>query len=256
MNMAMLEAMVGRFPLFCGKLHCLEKVDSTSTRLKELAEAGAPEGTVLLAEEQTAGRGTGGRQFWSPAGTGVYLSVLLRPGAVPPEELLTLTGRAAVAVRRAIAAACGAPCRIKWLNDIYLNGRKICGILAELGPDWVVLGVGINVGRADFTGQGLEGIATSLAAEGWAVEREALCAAVLQELERMYSAFPAGRGAYLAEYRAHCLTLGKQVEYGPPTGRKQGSAAEIDENFALLVRGPRGVEPVPAGRVELKEDGA
>lgn len=213
----------------------VESVDSTNTRLKQLAEEGAPEGTVLIAGEQTAGRGTGERSFFSPKGEGLYLSVLLRPRA-SVAELLTLTGRCAAAVRDGIEAACGAPCQIKWLNDIYLNGRKVCGILAELSPrlDWVVLGVGINLSQTAeaFGAQELGGIATSLAAEGYSVNRKKLAAAVLEELEAMYRSFPAGREAYLNRYRAHCLTLGQQVN--------GGLAVEIDDDFALVVE--RGTE--------------
>ena len=216
--------------LFAGKVIEAESIDSTSTRLKELAEDGAPEGIVLLADEQTAGRGTGQRGFFSPAGEGLYLSVLLRPKA-PAAELLTLTGRCAVAVREGIETACGAPCRIKWLNDVYLNGRKVCGILAELSPrlDWVVIGVGINLSQsaATFEANGLGEIATSLAAEGYPVCREKLLAAVLEELGKMYAIFPAGRAEYLARYRANCLTPGR------PVG--QGTAVEIDDDFALVV---------------------
>lgn len=221
--------------LFAGNVMVLESVDSTNTRLKELAEEGAPEGTVLMAGEQTAGRGTGERSFFSPKGEGLYLSVLLRPKA-SVSDLLTLTGRCAAAVRDGIERACGAPCQIKWLNDIYLNSRKVCGILAELSPrgDWVVLGVGINLCQTAeaFAAQGLDGIATSLAAEGYSVSREKLASAVLKELETMYRTFPAGKEEYLARYRAHCLTLGRQVN--------GGLAVEIDDDFALVVE--RGTE--------------
>ena len=151
----------------------LESVDSTNTYLSRLADQGAPEGTVVVAEVQTAGRGTAGRSFFSPAGEGLYLSVLLRPEA-ELSQLLTLTGRAAAAVRTAMERACGASCRIKWLNDIYLNGKKLCGILAELSPDGdrVILGVGINLLQSaeSFAAQGLGDIATSLAAEGYPVD--------------------------------------------------------------------------------------
>lgn len=220
--------------LFAGKVILMESVDSTNTRLKELAEGGAPEGTVLLAEEQTAGRGTGERAFFSPKGEGLYLSVLLRPKG-EPADLFTLTGRCAAAVREGLERACGAPCGIKWLNDIYLNGRKVCGILAELSPRWdyVVLGMGINLSqtRERFEAQGLDEIATSLAAEGYSVSREALASAVLEELEKMYRRFPEGKAEYLTRYRAHCLTLGRQV--------KGGLAVEIDDNFALVVEKDR-----------------
>lgn len=240
---------------FAGHITALDTVDSTNTRLKELAKAGAPEFTVLTAEEQTAGRGTAGRTFCSPRGEGLYLSVLLRPRA-GLEDLLTLTGWVATAVREGIQAACGAPTRIKWLNDIYLNGRKLCGILTELPPlqgegaDYVVVGVGVNVTQsaAAFARQGLEGIATSLALEGYAVSREALLAAILESLGEMYRAFPRQRADYLARYRAHCLTLGRRVRCADGT---VGRAVGIDDSFALAVAGEGGVRTVNAGTVQL-----
>ena len=115
-----LNALLPDGSLFSGKIQALDSVDSTNTRLKALAAAGAPEGTVLLAEEQTAGRGTRGRSFSSPKGQGLYLSVLLRP-KTSLEELLTLTGWVAVALREGIQTACGADAGIKWLNDLYLR---------------------------------------------------------------------------------------------------------------------------------------
>lgn len=228
-------------------------VDSTNDRLKELARAGAAEGTVVMAGGQTAGRGTGRRSFYSPEGEGLYLSLLLRPRGVAAEDLFTLTGWAAVAVREGIEAACGAPCGIKWLNDIYLHGKKLCGILTELSPamDYVVLGVGVNLcqTRASFRGQGLEETATSLAAEGYAVGREALARAVLEGLERMYRDFPVKKAEYLARYRGVCLTLGRQVVYD---GDKEGLAVDVDEGFALLVETAGRLRRVFSGTVHWK----
>lgn len=240
--------------LFDGKCSELDVVDSTNDRLKELAAAGAPEGTVLLARGQTAGRGTSGRAFWSPAGEGLYLSVLLRPAA-PPEELLTLTGRAAAAVRRGIASVSGAPCTIKWLNDIYLGGYKVCGILTELSPclDWAVLGIGVNLTqrREDFEGAGLTGIATSLAAEGYPADRRELAAGILAELEHMYRDFPGHREKWLAEYRAHCDTVGRPVRFWADGGLRTGRAAAIEDDFTLAADSEGRRYTVSAGAVEL-----
>lgn len=228
--------------LFAGKVTVLDAVDSTNTRLKVLAETGAPEGTVLLAEEQTAGRGTGRREFFSPRGEGLYLSVLLRPH-VGLSDLLTLTGWVAVAVCRGIEKSCGAPCRIKWLNDIYLNGRKLCGILTELpalrgdGADYVVVGVGINLSQTaqTFAAQGLEHIATSLETEGYSVSREELAAGILTELEALWTLFPRGKQDYLADYRRRCLTVGRPVTLTVEGEPKTGIAVDVDDEFALVV---------------------
>lgn len=244
---------------FSDRLIRLEQVDSTNDRLMELARQGAAEGTALLARTQTAGRGTGERSFFSPEGEGVYLSVLLRPQA-PVEELLTLTGWAAVAVQTAIQMACGASCAIKWLNDLYLNGKKVCGILAELSPalDYVVLGVGINVAQTAerFAEQGLGESATSLRAEGYCVETETLAAAVLAELERMSREFPREKARYLAWYRAHCMTLGRRVTWTENGSSAEGRAVEIDERFALVALREERCCTISSGRVKFREEQA
>ena len=136
------------------RVYRYETVGSTNTELMALARQGAAEGTVVLARQQTAGRGRMGRSFQSPAGLGLYGSVLLRSS---PEDAPRIPALGATAVRRAIRRSCGLSCGIKWPNDLVLSGRKVCGILAEAlpGPEgslWVVVGIGINVcqRREDF----------------------------------------------------------------------------------------------------------
>jgi BirA family biotin operon repressor/biotin-[acetyl-CoA-carboxylase] ligase len=246
--------------LFAGKVLALDSVDSTNTRLKAMAAQGAQTGTVLLAEEQTGGRGTRGRPFLSPRGEGLYLSVLLRPDAAL-SDLLTLTGWVAVAVQAGIQAACGAPAEIKWLNDIYLNGRKLVGVLTELSlmgesseVDYVVVGIGVNVSQSGetFQAQGLEKIATSLAAEGWSVERNRLAAAILNELDKLCRAFPREREGYLTEYRRHCLTLGRAVAFEEQGQTRTGVACEVDGQFGLVIDGGDGQSyTVTSGTVTL-----
>ena len=247
--------------LFSGKVLVEPVVDSTNTRLKARAAAGAPEGTALIAEEQTGGRGTHGRSFQSPRGDGLYLSVLLRPRGVRLEDLLTLTGWVGAAARRAVERACGAPARIKWLNDLYLNGKKLCGILTELSflgesgePDYVVAGMGINMNQTaeTFQAQGLGDIATSLALEGFPVERNHLAVCLLSALEQMTRDFPDRRADYLADYRAHCVTLGRRVSFEGPEGTRTGTASGVDGSFALLVSGDDGREhTVNSGTVTM-----
>lgn len=248
--------------MFTGKIIRMDTVDSTNTWLKELADAGAEEGTVILAEEQTCGRGTGTRSFFSPQGEGLYLSVLLRP-KVPLAQVLTLTGWVAVAVRNGIEAACGAPCEIKWLNDIYLNGRKLCGILTELSltpagnVGCVVVGIGINLRQTaeTFERQGLGEIATSLRAEGYPVEREVLTEAVLCELEKLYRQFPQAKEAYLEQYRRRCLTVGRRVRFEQNKLPMEGTAIGVDGEFALIVDCGGTNYTVSSGTVHLMERG-
>ena len=245
LSAAYLSAQLPPDSLFAGKIQVESCVDSTNTRLKGMAAAGAPTGSVLIAEEQTGGRGTHGRSFQSPRGEGLYLSVLLRPRLTRLEDLLTLTGWVGVAARDGVERASGAPVRIKWLNDLYLNGRKLCGILTELSflgesgePDYVVAGMGVNMSQtADtFRAQGLGDIATSLALEGFPVEPNRLAVCLLTALDQLVRDFPEKRADYLERYRAHCLTLGRRVTFETADGPRAGTAAAIDGCFALQVK--------------------
>ena len=244
MDAARLISLLPEGSLFSRNVCVADCVDSTNTRLKELAAQGAPEGTVLLAEMQTAGRGTQSRTFFSPRGEGLYLSLLLRPTA-DISDLLTLTGRTAVAVQDGIRTACGAPVTVKWLNDIYLNGRKVCGVLTEIAPnltDYAVIGIGINVSQQAeaFDRQGLGAVATSLAAEGYPVSRHALAAAVLSAVEDMYRKFPEGLDDYVARYRTCCLTTGRQISFCSEGRTLTGTAVGIDRDFSLLAEDSTG----------------
>ena len=248
--------------LFAGKVMVESLVDSTNTRLKAMAAAGAPTGTALLAEEQSGGRGTHGRSFQSPKGDGLYLSVLLRPRLTKLQDLLTLTGWVGVAAREAVERASGAPAEIKWLNDLYLNGKKLCGILTEMSVegetgavDYVVAGMGTNVGEtAEYFAQaGLADIATSLDIEGHAVDRNVLAACLLNALDRMAKEFPQEKGKWLKQYRADCLTPGHEVKLVGPEGERRAEALAIDDDFGLVVALPDGTtETITAGEVSVR----
>lgn len=254
-----ISARLGRDNLFSGKITVEPLVDSTNTRLKALAHS-APTGSALLAEEQSGGRGTHGRSFQSPKGDGLYLSVLIRP-RVELADLLTLTGWVAVAAREGTARASGAPVEVKWLNDLYLNGRKLCGILTEFAllaesgePDYVVTGMGVNMNQTaeTFRAQGLERIAASLAGEGYPVEQNHLTVCLLEALDRLVRDFPEKRLDYLERYRAHCLTLGRRVSFDGEGTLLTGAAAGVDDHFALVVDGDDGKRHVvSSGTVKM-----
>jgi len=254
-----ISARLGKSNLFAGKVQVEPMVDSTNTRLKAAA-AHTPTGSALLAEEQSGGRGTHGRSFQSPKGDGLYLSVLIRP-RVGLSDLLTLTGWVAVAAREGVEKASGAPVDIKWLNDLYLNGKKLCGILTEFAllaesgePDYVVVGMGVNMDQTldTFRAQGLEDIATSLAIEGYPVERNHLAVCLLEALDRLSRDFPADRPDYLERYRAHCVTLGRRVSFDGEGPLLTGTAAGVDDDFSLLVAGDDGREhTVSSGTVKM-----
>lgn len=243
------------------EIHCLDSVDSTNTYLKKLALGGAPHGTVAVALEQTGGRGRRERRFESPAGAGLYLSVLLRPNCAPT-EMVDLTAWTAVAVCDAIEECCGLRPGIKWTNDLLLGGRKVCGILTELVIDAdasaaCVVGIGINLrqSREDFAACGLEAIATSLAAEGVAhgVTRSALAAAVIAALDRMAAQFPHRRAEWLNRYRARCVTVGKPVLVLRGEEQIPAQALAVEDDFTLRVRYDDGrEETVSAGEVSIR----
>ncbi len=247
------ECRVGRTLL---RLDC---VDSTNREIKRLAAQNAPDGLVVTARRQTAGRGRSGRTFHSPEGCGLYLSALLRP-QLPPEAVAHLTAWTAVAVCDAIEAVCSIRPQIKWINDLILNEKKLCGILTELivtdgRPDGVVVGIGINVNhRPEDFPPDLRDTATSLSMElGREVDMEELTHGLVLALDRLYAAFPAQKGDYLGRYRAGCLTVGRPVRLTTPAQTRQAVALGIDENFRLLVELPDGTrEAVRTGEASVR----
>jgi BirA family transcriptional regulator, biotin operon repressor / biotin---[acetyl-CoA-carboxylase] ligase len=236
----------------------VEVVAVTGSTNADLLRRGGPEGQVLVAEEQTAGRGRMGRSWVSRPGASLTFSVLLRPVTLPPARrgwLPLLTGVAVVAAVRGVAAV-GAT--VKWPNDVLVGERKLAGILAEQSGDAVVVGIGLNVTtQAEALPVSPRGLsATSLLAEGGSVSREALLAGILRELEARYLAFladpDAARVGLLDEYRALSATLGRSVRVELPGGKLlAGVAEDIDTDGRLLVAAAGGASPtaISAGDV-------
>lgn len=243
------------------KLEAFESLDSTNTYLKKRAAEGAPEGTVVIANAQTAGRGRMGRSFASAPGLGIYLSMLLRPDA-EAECVQSLTAGTAVAVCRAVERVCGVAPGIKWINDLFLKGKKICGILCESSvkderAEYVVLGIGLNViTRPQDFPEELRGTAGSLYSQtGIVYERGKLISAMISELSAMYEAWKTDPCALLDDYRRRCIVLGKTVEVSPVTGGVFTAAAEeISDDFGLVLRLPDGsVRTVHSGEVSISQ---
>lgn len=235
----------------CPELRCLEEIDSTNSYLKREALAGAPHGTVAVANHQTAGRGRMTRTFQSPPGKGVYLSILLRP-QLPPSDLMGVTGMTAVAVSRAVERAAGIRPGIKWTNDLVLNGRKLCGILTELAVEsevqmtqYLVIGAGVNVSHTpeDF-GPEVSQMATSLLQEGCTVSRPLLAAAMIEEFNHLGKSLGGSMAPWVDAYRQNCVTLGKPVRLLWTDRQTEALALDIDDQFGLLVRLPDGTETV------------
>ena len=242
-------------------LEVLGEVASTNDLVMAAGRAGAPEGLAVLADRQTAGRGRRGRAWASPAGVGLYTSVLLRPGRpLCPASLLTLV--AGLAVAEAIQEVAGLDARLKWPNDILVGGRKVAGILCEMASldasvSYVVLGIGINVnhGSRDLPVDLFpEATALSLST-GRTIPRGDLATALYNALDRWYAAFCEGRTeAILALARQRSATLGRPVVVLAEDGEWRGLAVDLDDDGALLVQedggGPR---RVVASEVSIRE---
>ena len=239
----------------------LSETDSTNSACRRLALEGAPDGTVVLADCQTAGRGRRGRSFQSPAGKGLFFSILWRPDCAP-EQLLPLTALSAVAVCRAIRQVCGAQAQIKWPNDLVLSGRKLAGILTEMALEGesghvshVVVGIGVNVHQrlTDFDGEVAQ-IATSLdLALGGSVCRAQLAAALLEEMDILRREVLFAPEKWLAEYRAACLNIGKTVQLIWGEEREPAQALAVDDRYGLVVRHRDGrVETLRSGEVSVR----
>jgi len=249
-------------PTLCPwRLQVVENTDSTNTRLKEAAKAGARENILLAADHQTAGRGRLGRSFLSPAGSGIYMSLLLHP-ALPMARCTDLTVAAAVCAARALKKLCGLQADIKWVNDLYVGGKKLCGILTEgaLGQngmaDYVVVGIGLNVGRLNCGDDAeLAAIITSLEDElGHTVDRSQLIAAILCEFDRYYADMEQNHPSMLEEYRRRMFLTGKEVTLSTDPEKRPHLVLGVDENAGLLVRTPEGgTLTLQSGEVSIRK---
>ena len=241
-------------------IHCFDTIDSTNDEARRLAKQGAPNGTVLIAGHQTGGHGRRGRSFHSPAGSGIYMSVLLRPDCWPT-ELMHLTCAAAVAMCHAVENAVGFRPMIKWTNDLVGDKRKIGGILTELAftsqgtVDYAIIGIGINCtqAEADFP-EDIRPIAASLAMCSHAVVNTAnLAAQMIQALCGMEQKLLSHKSQILARYRQDCITLGQEIVLIRGDEKRYGIARDIDADGALVVEFESGMlESVSSGEVSVR----
>lgn len=233
------------------------RLGSTNDEAKRLAEAGEPEGTLVIADEQTAGRGRLQRTWWAPPGTALLMSLIFRPN-LAPYQAQRLTMFCSLAICDAITRTTGLEPAVKWPNDVLLCGRKVCGILTELGIEgprlaYAVVGMGINV-NVDFGEAGdLAHTATSLAQElGHEVSRLELLRAILVGIDERYARLRAGENPH-AEWAARLATLGQRVVVTTPTEQWRGVAVGVDDDGALFLRDENGLlRRILAGDVTLR----
>lgn len=240
------------------RIQFFETITSTNDVLKQLANQGAPEGTVLVADCQTGGRGRLGRTFLSPSQVGIYLSVLLRPNC-KPSELMHLTCASATATCTAIQEAAGFRPGIKWTNDIVYENRKLSGTLTELSiqPDgstaYAIIGTGINCNQMDFPPE-IRDIAGSLKmATGRQINRALVAAKLIDALYDTNRRLLTGKSEIIASYRRDCVTLGRKISVIQKDRVRHGTALDVDEAGALFVRFDDGsVETVNSGEVSVR----
>ena len=232
-------------------------LDSTNRLLKDLAAQGAESGTVVIAGQQTGGRGRLGRSFASPEG-GLYLSVLLRPDC-PLEQTVGIPPLAGVAVCRALRAVTGLEAKLKWPNDVILNGKKLCGILVESAVDakgvrlFVGIGVNVNLQREDFPEAIRETACSILTETGDRIKVLALAEELIRQLDGLYEAWRLDSAAFLREYRRACVNLGREVLILREEKSLPAKALDIDDDYSLRVRYPDGsMENIRFGEVSVR----
>lgn len=254
-----LLARLGRTKVIGRDIRVFQETTSTNDIVEKLARDGVPEGVVVFAESQTKGRGRLGRNWISPPRKGLWFSILLRP-KLQPQEATQLTVAAATGLRRAIETATAIKAKIKWPNDIFINGKKTAGILTELSAELdcvkhIILGIGVDVNLAatDFPTE-LRKLATSLKIEtGKAVSRADLAVEILHQLDHDYSRICAGRFESVAdEWEEHSATIGHSVTIQVGERRVHGRAESLDEDGALLLRTQYGqLERITGGDVTV-----
>ena len=235
------------------------ETDTTNDRIRDLAQEGAPEGTLAVADLQTAGRGRRGRPWQAPAGTGVWMSLLLRPN-IQPAQASVLTLLAGIALTEAIEELTGLEPAIKWPNDIYCQGRKLTGILTEMSGEmdrinYLVVGIGINANiPLESFPEDIKDKAGSMSGIlGHDIDRVVFLQKILTYMENLYvDVLKNGFDWALDQWREYSITLGQLIDVVGVQEKFAGVAEDIDEDGALLVRTDTGLRRVLAGDVSIR----
>ena len=241
------------------RLECFDVIGSTNTTAMQMAEEGAPHGTLVVADRQDSGKGRRGRGWVMPAGIAIAMSIVIKPEELQPGNAPMLTLVSALAVVRAIEQQTGLPAGIKWPNDIVMHGKKVCGILTEMSTqidyiNHIVVGIGINVHNEQFPEE-LSDRATSLYLEsGKHFNRAALVESVCEYFEHYYEIFMRTQdlSALQTEYDRFLVNRDRQVRILDPLGEYEGKALGITLRGELLVETPEGVRTVDSGEVSVR----
>ena len=232
--------------------------DSTNTQAKSLGEGDAPNGTLVVAGKQESGRGRRGRSFESPAGTGIFMTLLLRP-EIEPQNASMLTLVSALAVAKGIEHMVDLPVQIKWPNDIVINGKKVCGILTEMSAqmdyvNYIVIGIGINVSNEEFPEE-IKDVATSIYLEsGKHVNRAMLIEKIWEEFEDYYELYEKTQdlSSLVKEYDSYLVNRGQKVRVLDPKEPYEGKAMGITDRGELIVDTWEARRLVSAGEVSVR----
>lgn len=227
---------------WCGvEIEYHDQLDSTNTRCKDLAREGGAHGMLVISEEQTMGRGRLNRGWISQPGRGIWMTLLVRPRGMMPERAPALVLLAAVATAMACERVSGVEVMIKWPNDLVAQGKKICGMLLEMGAgmdgvEWAVIGIGINIKGSDFPEELRDKAGDLAGIAGREIERAALVREFLCQFERLYNQYClGGMSTIYTLYRNRSITLGRQVRALCPDGEYLGVAQDIDEDGTLIL---------------------
>ena len=236
----------------------IDEADSSNNIAKELARGGAPEGTVVAVKKQTQGRGRMGRSFISSSENGLYMSVILRP-LIPPDKCVDITVIGAVAVVRAIEKLCPKKCSVKWVNDIYIDEKKVCGILTEASikdgaVDYAVIGIGVNITPPEggFSSE-ISDIACAMFDNDAPSDiKSKLMAEIIDTFFEIYKEL--GAGSYMEEYRRRSNIIGRYVDVYRGNETVSGVCVDIDQNANLVVKTDTGTRFFGSGDARVRKN--
>ncbi len=233
-------------------IHCFDTIDSTNTQAKKNLSLLCDTPVLFVANHQTKGKGRLSRSFYSPADTGLYMSLLIKTDT-STDDTVCMTTATAVCVAKALKDLCNVSPKIKWVNDIYIKDKKVCGILCEavtnpvtLVIEGIVIGIGVNISTTDFPHE-LKDIATSI---GCCVDRNRLCAKITDNIIDMYSHI--AQRSFIEEYKKFSLVLNKEITYIENNETKTAKAIDIDNNGGLIIQTENGVKTLCTGEITVR----